>query len=161
MPLKVVETTGLTHDGPTGEQLVDSCFILVKDRAYFKIKRIDQFSEDQQAFVIRMKENVEIVQSRSLRRLAQLESPVIKDITCLLGTPQSRSTKRHRVVFFKELSIVSFQRLLVKENLPIDWHSEMAAFIKNYKALQGISFPNFWIINTREKRYYFFYIHCF
>ncbi|MDQ0415403.1 MULTISPECIES: hypothetical protein [Mesobacillus] len=52
MPLQVVETTGLLHDGPIGEQLVDSRFIMVEDRAYFKIKRIDQFTVDQQMFVI-------------------------------------------------------------------------------------------------------------
>ncbi len=47
MPLQVVETTGLVHDGPIGEQLVDSRFIMVEVRAYFKSKRIDQFIEDQ------------------------------------------------------------------------------------------------------------------
>jgi hypothetical protein len=102
MPLQVVETTGLVHDGPIGEQLVDSRFIMVEDRAYFKIKRIDQFTEDQQKFVIRMKENIEIFRPHSLQRLKQDESPVTRDITCKLGTEQSRSKQRHRVVFFKD-----------------------------------------------------------
>ena len=38
MPLKVVETTGLKHDGPIGESLEDKRFILVCDRAYFSVK---------------------------------------------------------------------------------------------------------------------------
>ena len=58
IPLQVVETTELVHDRLIGKQLIDSRFIMVEDRAYFKIKRIDQFVSDQQMFVIRMKENV-------------------------------------------------------------------------------------------------------
>lgn len=102
MPLQVVETTVLLHDGPIGEQLVDSRFIMVEDRAYFKIKRIDQFTVDQQMFVIRMKENVEIFRPHSLQRLEEVGSSITRDITCQLGTEQSRSEKRHRVVFFKD-----------------------------------------------------------
>ncbi|KGA95792.1 transposase, partial [Alkalihalobacillus alcalophilus ATCC 27647 = CGMCC 1.3604] len=53
MPFQVVESTGLMHDGPVGEQLVDSRFVMVEDRAYFKIKRMDEFVEMKQPFVIR------------------------------------------------------------------------------------------------------------
>jgi hypothetical protein len=102
MPLQVVETNGLVHDGPIGEQLVDSRFVMVEDRAYFKITRIDQFITDQQLFVIRMKENVEIFRPHALQRLEKAGSPVTRDITCQLGTEQSRSEKRHRIVFFKD-----------------------------------------------------------
>lgn len=227
MPFQVVETTGLQHDGPIGEQLVDSRFIMVEDRAYFKIKRIDQFSgEDKQMFVIRMKENVEIFRPYALQRLEEAGSPVTRDITCQLGTKQARSKQRHRVVFFKDdyenemrvvtnlmnvsaeaiadmykarwkietffrwikqnlnvpvlfgttenavfnqlfaaliafvllkwlytktsegrvfekISFISFQRKLLNDNLPIDWRSEMAVILKNYKDIQGISLSNF------------------
>ncbi len=104
MPLQVIETTGLKHDGPVGEKLVDPRFILVEDRAYFKIKRIDAFvsSVEKQPFVIRMKENVEIVQPHALKHYKSEGSPVTRDFTCQLGTKQSRSEKRHRVVFFKD-----------------------------------------------------------
>lgn len=37
MPLQVVETTGLKHDGPIGVELEDKRFILVADRAYLNI----------------------------------------------------------------------------------------------------------------------------
>lgn len=100
MPLCVIESTGLKHDGPIGEQLVDSRFVLVEDRAYFTIKRIDQFISDKQDFVIRIKENVEIYRPKSLKRMLVEDSRVTKDITCRLGTPQSRSSKRHCIVFF-------------------------------------------------------------
>ena len=226
MPLQVVETTGLVHDGPIGEQLVDCRFILVEDRAYFKIKRIDQFTEDQQKFVIRVKENVEIFRPYALKRMEEAESSVTRDITCQLGTEQSRSKKRHRVVFFKDdygnemrvvtnlmnvspeviadmykarwrietffrwikqnlnvpvlfgttenavfnqlfaaliayvllkwlysktsegrvfekISFISFQRKLLKDNLPIDWRSEMAVVLKKHKNSHGISLSNF------------------
>lgn len=104
MPLQVVETTGLVHDGPIGEKLADSRFILVEDRAYLKIKRIDQFAFglNKQLFVIRMKENIEIYRPHSLKRIVQAGSPVTRDITCKLGAKQSRSKIRHRVVFFKD-----------------------------------------------------------
>lgn len=44
---------------------------------------------------------------------------------------------------FKKLSFVSFQRQWLKGNLPIDWLSEIAVILKNYKELQGISLSNF------------------
>ncbi|MGE6371027.1 IS4 family transposase [Planococcus kocurii] len=102
MPLDVVETTGLVHDGPVGERLADRRFILVQDRAYFTIKRIDRFVSDHQDFVIRVKENVELSTVKSLQRLPEEGSNVTRDFTCRLGTPQSRSTKRHRMVFFTD-----------------------------------------------------------
>lgn len=43
MPVKVIETTGLKHDGPVGQLLADQRFVLVEDRAYFSIKRVDQY----------------------------------------------------------------------------------------------------------------------
>lgn len=102
MPLNVVETTGLKHDGPIGEQLTDKRFVLVNDRAYCKISRIDQFVSDKQDFVIRIKDNVELFTVRALQRQTWNGSRVTRDITCRLGTPQSRSEKRHRVVFFQD-----------------------------------------------------------
>lgn len=102
MPLNVVETTGLVHDGPVGEKLADRRFILVQDRAYFNIKRIDGFVSDNQDFVIQMKENVELSTIRSLQRLPEEGTNVTRDFTCRLGKPQSRSKKRHRVVFFTD-----------------------------------------------------------
>ena len=100
MPVRVVESTGLKHDGPMGEKLVDLRYVLVEDRAYFNIKRIDQSVLDKQDFVIRLKENVEIFRPKSLKRTPVEGSRIMKDITCQLGTPQSRSKKRHHIVFF-------------------------------------------------------------
>jgi hypothetical protein len=102
MPLKSIDTIGLKHDGPVGEHLADDRYILVEDRAYFKIKRIEQFAENGQDFVIRIKENVELFQPHSLKRLETEDSPVVRDITCQLGTSQSRSIKRYRVVIFRD-----------------------------------------------------------
>ncbi len=44
--------------------------IPVEDRAYFKIERNDKFAEQKQLFVIRLKDNVEIHQKKSLKRLS-------------------------------------------------------------------------------------------
>lgn len=102
MPLQIAETTGLVHDGPVGEQLTDKRFILVEDRAYFKIKRIDKFVEDTQKFVIRMKENVQIVEPYHMKINESADNQIISDMTCQLGTEQNRSEKRHRVVSFHD-----------------------------------------------------------
>jgi Transposase DDE domain len=220
MPHEVIETTGLVHDGPVGESLVDKRFIIVEDRAYFKIPRIDMFTNTGQFFVIRVKDNVKIHHPHALKRLKTKDSPVTKDMTCQLGTEQSRSQNRHRMVFFKDdqnreirvvtnlmnvsaeaianmykarwgievffrwikqnlnastlfgttknavfnqlyaaltayvlirwlfdktkkrhvfqtLSMLSFQRLLIIDSLPIDWLSEMLSFLKEYEQMTG------------------------
>ncbi len=100
MPVCVVESTGLKHDGPMDENLAGLRFVLVQERACFNIKRIDQFVLDKQDFVIRLKDNVWIFRPNSLKRTPEKGSRITKDITCQLGTPQSRSRKRHRIVFF-------------------------------------------------------------
>nr|WP_236693053.1 IS4 family transposase [Aneurinibacillus tyrosinisolvens] len=105
MPYKVRETTGLGHDSPMMKEFLDPKFILVADRAYFQIKRIDTFvkPETKQPFVIRLKMNVALHRKKSLRRWSPVDSNITGDFTCQLGTPQSRSTSRHRVVEFKDL----------------------------------------------------------
>lgn len=122
MPIKVVETIGTKHDGPVGEQLADDRYILVEDRAYFKIKRLDRFVQDGQDFVIRMKDNVELFQPHALKRMEVKGSPVVRDITCQLGTPQTRSSKRHRVVLFhddkgREIRVVTNLRNVSAEKI--------------------------------------------
>lgn len=102
LPADVVETIGLRHDGPVGEQLTNAQQVLVEDRAYFKIERLDRFVEQHQLFVIRMKDNIELHQKKSLKRLSSTSSSVQADFTCQLGTKQCRSTKRHRVVIFRD-----------------------------------------------------------
>lgn len=102
MPLKVVETTGLRHDGPVGEKLEDKRFILVADRAYFSIEKVDRYAQTGQDFVIRLKENIHLSRKKSLKRTATEESNVCADFTCLLGTPQKQTVKRHRVVEFTD-----------------------------------------------------------
>ncbi|MDO0878253.1 IS4 family transposase [Anoxybacillus gonensis] len=102
MPSDIIETVGLRHDGPIGEQLTDVQSVLVEDRAYFKIERLDRFVKQKQPFVIRMKDNVEIHQKKSLKRLSSSSSSIVADFTCQLGTKQCRSKKRHRVVIFQD-----------------------------------------------------------
>ncbi|WP_052098794.1 IS4 family transposase [Paenibacillus stellifer] len=101
-PVQVIETIGSAHDGPIGERLAHKDYILVNDRAYGKIKRFDQYVREQQFFVTRIKENVTLVQSRSLKRERKATSNVVKDVTCYLGTPQCQSKLRHRVVIFTD-----------------------------------------------------------
>lgn len=102
MPLEVIETVGLKHDGPVGRRLADKRFVLVEDRAYFSIKQVDQYLIEKQDFVIRVKENVKLSNRKSLQRLPKKDSTVTSDMTCRLGTLQCRSEKRHRVVFFRD-----------------------------------------------------------
>ncbi|AWE06487.1 IS4 family transposase [Lysinibacillus sp. 2017] len=112
MPLKVVETTGLKHDGPIGEQLEDKRFILVCDRAYFSIDKVDRYRKEHQDFVLRIKENVQLNRKKSLKGRRTNDSNITADFTCILGTPQKQTEKRHRIVEFtdhegKEIRVVT------------------------------------------------------
>ena len=100
MPLQIVETTGLKHDGPIGVLLEDKRFILVADRAYFSIDKVDCYVTTKQDFVIRLKENIQLNRKKSLKRTAVEGSNIIADFTCTLGTNQKQTEERHRVVEF-------------------------------------------------------------
>lgn len=100
MPLHVVETTGLKHDGPIGKELEDPRFILVGDRAYFSIDKVDHYLENGQDFVFRLKDNIQLNRKKSLQGNRSEGSNVIGDFTCKIGTPQKQTKKRHRVVQF-------------------------------------------------------------
>lgn len=102
MPLHVVETTGLKHDGPIGKELEDKRFILVGDRAYFSIDKVDQYLESDQDFVFRLKDNIQYNRKKSLQGSRPEASNVTADFTCTLGTPQKRTKNRHRVVQFSD-----------------------------------------------------------
>ncbi|MBO0588386.1 MULTISPECIES: IS4 family transposase [unclassified Sporosarcina] len=121
MPLKVVETIGSKNDGPIGKELEDNRFILVGDRAYFSIEKIDLYAGNGQDFVFRLKDNIQLNRKKSLKGSRSKESNVIADFTCTLGTPQKQTKKRHRVVQFadyegKILSVViSLQNVTAEE----------------------------------------------
>ncbi len=103
MPEQVEETIALIHDNLMLEKLLDPASILVAaDRAYFKIKRPDEFLATKQSFVIRLKANIETSPPKSLKRLPQEGSNVTADYTCLVGTEQNRSSYRHRIVEFTD-----------------------------------------------------------
>ena len=102
MPLQVVETTGLKHDGPIGVELEDKRFIIVADRAYFSIDKADRYATTKQDFVIRLKENIQLNRKKSLKRATVEGSNIAADFTCTLGTAQKQTKKRHRVVEFTD-----------------------------------------------------------
>ena len=102
IPVNVTETAGLVHDGPIGEKLADRRFF------WCRTGRISTSNASTGSYwinrisFIRMKENVELSTIWSLQHLPAEGSNVICDFTCRLGTPQSRSNQRHRVVFFTD-----------------------------------------------------------
>lgn len=102
MPLQVVETTGLKHDGPVGVSLEDKRFILVCDRAYFSIEKVDRYVNEKQHFVLRLKDNVQLNRKKTLKGSRTNGSNITADFTCILGTPQKQTEKRHRIVQFKD-----------------------------------------------------------
>ncbi|MCE5172065.1 transposase, partial [Paenibacillus profundus] len=57
-PLGVTETIGARHDGPVCETLENPDFIMVMDRAYGKLERLDRYKQDGQSFVVRLRDNV-------------------------------------------------------------------------------------------------------
>jgi len=102
MPLQVVETTGLKHDGPIGVELEDKRFIIVADRTYFSMDKVDRYVTTNQDFVIRLKDNIQINRKKSLKKAAVEEVNIIADFTCTLGTAQKQTKERHRVVEFTD-----------------------------------------------------------
>jgi hypothetical protein len=101
-PLQVEESVGSRHDGPMSESLTHASFVMVMDRAYGKLERLDRFKQNGQSFVVRLRDNVHLEKPKALRRQSLAESPIIRDITCQLGSTQCRSEKRHRVVIFRD-----------------------------------------------------------
>jgi hypothetical protein len=125
-PLGVTETIGSKHDGPIGETLENPDFMMVMDRAYGKLERLDRYKQDGQSFVIRLRDNVHFEKPHALRRQVPADSPVIRDITCQLGTPQCRSKQRHRVVTFRdfegrEIRVVTDLRDVTAEQIALTY----------------------------------------
>lgn len=102
MPLQVIETTGLKNDGPIGVHLEDGRFILVGDRAYFSIDKVDRYVRTKQDFVIRLKENIQLHRKKSLKGTRTKDSNIVADFTCLVGSKQKQTEKRHRIVEFTD-----------------------------------------------------------
>lgn len=131
MPLQVVETTGLKNDGPIGKQLEDKRFILVGDRAYFSIEKVDRYVCDKQDFVFRLKDNIQLNRKKSLKGSRAADSNVTADFTCTLGTPQKQTKERHRVVQFtdyegKEISVVTNLRNVTAKEIADMYKSRWA-----------------------------------
>ncbi|WP_316502821.1 transposase [Paenibacillus sp. B2(2019)] len=55
-PLNVMETIGSRHDRPVSEHLEHPDYIIVMDRAYEKLERLDRYKTDKQSFVIRLRD---------------------------------------------------------------------------------------------------------
>ena len=58
------------------------------------------FKKQNQSFVIRLRDNVELHRPHSLSRIHLPDSNVLGDVTCQVGTKQSRTIHRFRVVTF-------------------------------------------------------------
>ncbi|WP_171056125.1 transposase [Paenibacillus sinopodophylli] len=101
-PFSVTESIGARHDGPLCESLENPNFIMVMDRAYDKLKRLDRYKQEGQSYVIRLRDNVHFEKPYALKRQVLADFQVIRNITCQLGTPQCRSKHRHRVIIFRD-----------------------------------------------------------
>ena len=134
MPLKVLETTGLKHDVPIGESLEDKRFILVCDRAYFSIDKVDRYLQEHQDFVIRLKDNVQLNRKKSLKGIRTQNSNVTADFTCTLGTPQKQTKKRHRVVEFIDYEGKTMRVITSLMNITAE---EVAEIYKSRWAIEG------------------------
>ncbi|PEQ45794.1 IS4 family transposase [Bacillus thuringiensis] len=133
MPLQIVETTGLKHDGPIGVSLEDKRFILVCDRAYFSIDKVDRYvtEKEKQHFVIRLKDNVQLNRKKSLKGTRPTDSNVKAGFTCTIGTPQKQTKKRHRVVQFtdyegKDMRVVTSLMNVTAEEIAAMYKSRWA-----------------------------------
>ncbi|MCP3776764.1 transposase, partial [Paenibacillus sp. MZ04-78.2] len=78
-PLKAIESIGSKHDGPMSESLTHTDYIMVMDRAYGKLERLDGYKQNGQSFVVRLRDNVHLEKPRPLRRQIEEDSPIIRD----------------------------------------------------------------------------------
>jgi hypothetical protein len=102
MPTKVEESLAKRHDSTMADKLIDPMSIVVEDRAYGKIDRFDKYLTDlKQSFVIRIKDSLNVIQAKSIKRIAAENTKVISDVTCYLGI-KKQSKNRFRVVTFKD-----------------------------------------------------------
>jgi len=83
-------------------ELENKRFILVEDRAYFSIDKVDRYTTTNQDFIIRLKGNIQLNHKKSLKRATVEESNIVADFTCTLGTAQKQTKERHRVVEFTD-----------------------------------------------------------
>ncbi|WP_223322219.1 transposase, partial [Leuconostoc mesenteroides] len=58
--------------------------------------------KEKQHFVIRLKDNVQLNRTKSLKGTRTIDSNVTADFTCTIGTPQKQTKKRHRIVQFTD-----------------------------------------------------------
>jgi hypothetical protein len=93
MPLQIIETTGLKHDGPIGVNLEDKRFILVCDRAYFSIDKVERYvtETEKQPFVIRLKDNIQLILKKSLKGIRTKDSNVTVEFTASSQSNTSRA----------------------------------------------------------------------
>lgn len=134
MPLQIVETTELKHDGPIGVELEDKRFVLVADCAYFSIDKIDRYIKTMQDFVFRLKDNIQLNNRKLLKRTDVAGSNIIADFTCTLGTSQKQTTERHRVVEFTDYEGATVRVVI---NLRVVTAEEIASMYKERWAIES------------------------
>lgn len=99
---KVTETTGNSHDFKNSPDLIDRRFIVVADRAYGSHKRFDEYLEQRQFFVIRIRDNTHFHAPVPRERIEPFTGTLERDFTCQLGKNHRLSKHRFRVVILKD-----------------------------------------------------------
>ncbi|MGO4546644.1 IS4 family transposase [Paenibacillus sp. 2TAB23] len=99
---KVTETTGNSPDISSCKDVLDNRFILVADRAYGKHKRFDEYMDQHQYFVIRLRDNTHFHKPVLRIRKRPLAGSIEQDLTCQLGKKATLSKNRFRVVILKD-----------------------------------------------------------
>lgn len=99
---RVTETTGYRPDILSCKDVLDNRFILVADRAYGKHKQFDDYLEQQQYFVIRLRDNTHFHEPILRTRKRPFAGSIEQDLTCRLGTKATLSENRFRVVILKD-----------------------------------------------------------
>ena len=101
-PTKVEESLAKRHDSTIADKLIEPMSIVVEDRAYGKIDRFDKYSKKLgQSFVIRIKDSLNVIQPKTLKRIPTKNTNIISDETCYLGI-RKQSENRFRVVTFTD-----------------------------------------------------------
>lgn len=103
---KVTESAGLQHDLNFCNDVTDSQYILVADRAYGKHKQFDNYQEQEQRqhFVIRLRDNTVFQETIQRERKRPFKGTIERDFTCQLGAKATLTRNRFRVVLLTDPS---------------------------------------------------------
>ena len=108
---QIVETLWLKHDGSIGVELEDKRLIIIADRTYFSVDKVDRYATTNENFVIRLKDTIQFNRIKTLKLTKVEEFNVFAD----------------------------FKLQLLSASLPIEWRIGLKGILAFYGELYQIN----------------------